>query len=144
MGVTHYTTGAHDQLASIMRTEPIDFVQFNYALDDRAAERSLLPLAAERGIAVLVNRPFGQGALIRRLSQRPVPDFASEIGCTTWAELALKYLLADSAVTCLIPATRQPGHMEINARSGGTRCPIPKCDGEYWLPPDSSHCLGEV
>jgi diketogulonate reductase-like aldo/keto reductase len=123
VGVTHYTTGAHDQLASIMRTEPIDFVQFNYALDDRAAERSLLPLAAERGIAVLVNRPFGEGALIRRLSLRPVPDFASEIGCTTWAELALKYLLADSAVTCLIPATRQPGHMESNARSGADPLP---------------------
>ena len=123
VGVTHYTSGAHDQLASIMRTEPIDFVQFNYALDDRAAEQNLLPLAAERGIAVLVNRPFGQGALIRRLSQRPVPDFASEIGCTTWAELALKYLLADSAVTCLIPATRQPGHMESNARSGADPLP---------------------
>jgi len=123
VGVTHYTSGAHEQLTSILRTEPIDFVQFNYALDDRVAERSLLPLAAERGIAILVNRPFGQGALIRRLSQRPVPDFASEIGCTTWAELALKYLLADSAVTCIIPATRQPGHMESNARSGADPLP---------------------
>jgi aryl-alcohol dehydrogenase-like predicted oxidoreductase len=72
-----------------MRMEAIDFVQFNYALNDRAAERRLLPLAAERGIAVLVNRPFRQGALLRHLSRHSLPDFAAETGCESWAELAL-------------------------------------------------------
>ena len=118
IGVTHYSTSAHADLAAVMRNEPLDFVQFNYALDDRAAEQTLLPLAAERGIAVLINRPFGEGALIRRLSHQLLPDFAGEIGCTSWAELALKYLIANEAVTCIIPATRQPGHMKSNARAG--------------------------
>jgi aryl-alcohol dehydrogenase-like predicted oxidoreductase len=118
VGVTHYHAGAHAELAAVMRSEPIDFVQFNYSLDDRAAEQNLLPLAAERGIAVIINRPFGEGALIRRLSQLSLPDFAGEIGCATWAELALKYLAANEAVTCIIPATRQAEHMESNARAG--------------------------
>ena len=118
LGVTHYHDGAHADLAAVMRSEPIDFVQFNYALDDRAAEKMLLPLAADRGIAVLINRPFGEGVLIRRLAQQPLPAFAAEIGCATWSELALKYLLAHEAVTCVIPATRQPQHMSANARAG--------------------------
>jgi len=118
LGITHYTASAHADLEAVMRAEPIDFVQVNYAMDDRAAEQSLLPLAVERGIAVLVNRPLGQGSLVKRLSRTPLPDFASEMGCTSWAELALKYLIANEAVTCVIPATRNPAHMKSNALVG--------------------------
>jgi diketogulonate reductase-like aldo/keto reductase len=118
IGITHYHAGAHEDLEAIMRNEPIDFVQVNYALDDRAAEHTLLPLAVEKGIAVLINRPFGEGALLRRLNARPLPDFAAAIGCTDWAGLALKYLIANQAVTCIIPATRQPSHMQGNVRAG--------------------------
>jgi hypothetical protein len=85
-----------------MRKETLDFVQLNYSIDDRAAERTLLPLAADRGAAVLVNLPFGGGGLLRRLSNRPLPDWAGEIGCTSWAQILLKFVLAEPAVTCVI------------------------------------------
>ena len=126
IGITHYHAGAHDDLAAVMRAEKVDFVQFNYALDDRAAEGTLLPLAAERGVAVIANRPFGQGDLIRRLRGRKLPDFAADLGCTDWAGLALKYIAAHEAVTCIIPATRQPDHMRSNARAGSG--PLPDAD----------------
>lgn len=108
-----------------MRAEKVDFVQVNYALDDRAAEEMLLPLAAERGVAVLVNRPFGSGALIKRLGNRKLPDFTADLGCTDRAELALTYILAQEAVTCIIPATRRPEHMMSNARTGSGPLPDP-------------------
>lgn len=126
IGITHYRDDAHGDLEAIMRAEKIDFVQVNYALDNRAAERTLLPLAKEHGIAVLINRPFGEGNLIRRLARKPLPDFASELGCTDWAELALKYLCANEAVTCIIPATRNPDHMAANARAGSGAMPDAK------------------
>jgi diketogulonate reductase-like aldo/keto reductase len=118
LGVTHYTSSAYDQLEAVMRSEQLDFVQLNYALDDRAAERRLLPLAAERGIAIVVNRPFGGGGLPGRLSRRPLPDWASEIGCTSWAQVLLKFILAAPAVTCAIPGTSRPQHMIDNAQAG--------------------------
>jgi diketogulonate reductase-like aldo/keto reductase len=118
IGITHYHEGAHSQLAAVMKSEAIDFVQFNYALDDRAAESSLLPLAAERNVAVLINRPFGEGATLKRLARQPVPGFAAELGCETWAQLAPKYILSNEAVTCVIPGTAQPQHMIGNAHAG--------------------------
>ena len=118
LGVTHYTSSAYDQLEAVMREETLDFVQLNYALDDRAAEQRLLPLAAERGMAVLVNRPFGGGGLLRRLHRRSLPDWAAEIGCTSWAQILLKFILANPAVTCVIPATSQPDHMTDNVKAG--------------------------
>jgi diketogulonate reductase-like aldo/keto reductase len=118
LGVTHYTSSAYDQLEAVVRGERLDFVQLNYALDDRTAEQRLLPLAAERGIAVLVNRPFGGGGLLSRLSGTPVPDWAGEIGCTSWAQLLLKFVLANPAVTCAIPATSHPRHMADNVKAG--------------------------
>jgi diketogulonate reductase-like aldo/keto reductase len=118
LGVTHYTPSAYDALEAVMRSEALDFVQLNYALDDRAAEQRLLPLARERGIAVLVNRPFGGGGLVRALSARPVPSWASELGCTSWAQLLLKFILGHPAVTCIIPGTAKPQHMQENARAG--------------------------
>jgi diketogulonate reductase-like aldo/keto reductase len=118
LGITHYTPGAHDQLEAVMRTEELDFVQLDFALDDRAAEQRLLPLAAERGIAVLVNRPFGGGDLLRRLNRRRLPDWAPQIGCANWAQILLKFILANPAVTCVIPATGSPQHMADIVQAG--------------------------
>jgi diketogulonate reductase-like aldo/keto reductase len=123
VGITHYTASAHDELEAVMRSETLDFVQLNYAIDDRAAEQRLLPLAAERGIAVLVNRPFGGGGLLRRLSSRPLPRVAMDLGCESWAQLLLKFILADAAVTCVIPGTGNPAHMRDNVAAG--REPLP-------------------
>ncbi len=118
LGVTHYTPSAHAELESVLRAEPWDFVQINYALDDRAVERRLLPLAAERGIAVIVNQPFGGGGLLRKLLPRTLPEWAGEIGCTSWAQLLLKFVLAHPAVTCVIPGTSRPQHMRDNVQAG--------------------------
>lgn len=118
LGVTHYTESAHAELETVLKAEKWDFVQLNYALDDRAVERRLLPLAAERGIAVLVNQPFGGGGLLRKLLPRKLPAWAGEIGCTSWAQLLLKFVLAHPAVTCAIPGTGKPEHMRDNAQAG--------------------------
>ncbi|HQS16815.1 aldo/keto reductase [Reyranella sp.] len=118
LGITHYTQSAHDELESVMRSEKWDFVQVNYALDDRAVERTLLPLATERGIAVIVNQPFGGGGLLRKLLSRKLPEWAAEIGATSWAQLLLKFVLANPAVTCVIPGTGKPEHMADNLRAG--------------------------
>ena len=123
LGVTHYTASAYDELEAVMRKERLDFVQLNYSLDDRSAERRLLPLAADRGIAILVNVPFGGGGLLRRLGSRPLPDWAAEIGCTSWAQILLKFVLAQPAVTCVIPGTGNPAHMADNCRAGSGTLP---------------------
>jgi aryl-alcohol dehydrogenase-like predicted oxidoreductase len=117
-GVTHYTESAHAELEAVMRSEALDFVQLNYSLDDRAAARRLLPLAAERGIAVLVNQPFGGGELLRALRGRPLPLWAADIGCESWAQILLKFCLGHPAVTCVIPGTSRPEHMADNVRAG--------------------------
>lgn len=118
IGITHYTSSAYADLASVMRRGGIDFVQFNYSLAEREAERSLLPLAQELGMAVLVNRPFGGGSLFRETRGKPLPGFAKEIGCTSWAELFLKFVISHPAVTCAIPATSKPEHLRQNMRAG--------------------------
>jgi len=123
IGITHYTERAHDDLEAIMRAELLDFVQLNYAVNDRGAANRLLPLAAERGIAVLVNRPFGGGGLLRRLSRHTLPDWANELGCTSWAQVLLKFVLAQPAVTCVIPGTGNPAHMRDNVLAGGDPFP---------------------
>jgi aryl-alcohol dehydrogenase-like predicted oxidoreductase len=118
LGITHYTESAFGDLEAIMRSEKLDFVQLNYSLDDRAAEARLLPLAAERGIAVLVNQPFGGGGLLRGLAERPLPSWAADIGCASWAQVLLKYVLSHPAVTCAIPGTSRPQHMRDNVAAG--------------------------
>jgi diketogulonate reductase-like aldo/keto reductase len=117
-GITHYTSSAYGQMEKIMRSEALDFVQLNYSLDEREAEQRLLPLAAERRVAVLVNLPFGQGRLFRTLRGNPVPPWLVDAGCETWSEALLKFVIAHPAVTCVIPGTGNPDHMAENCRAG--------------------------
>lgn len=118
IGVTHYTSGAFGELEAVLRSEQLDFVQLNYALDDRDAEKTLLPLAADKGIAVLVNRPFGGGGLLGRLKVRALPPWAADIGCTSWAQILLKFIISHPAITCAIPGTAKPAHMLDNLQAG--------------------------
>ena len=118
LGITHYTPGAYAELESVMRAETPDFVQLDYSLNDRTAEDRLLPLALDRGIAVIVNRPFGGGGLLGSMLGKPLPAWAADIGCETWAQLLLKFVLANPAVTCVIPGTGRPEHMKDNVRAG--------------------------
>ena len=118
LGVTHYTAGAYDELERVLRGEALDFAQVNYSLGEREAERRILPVAHERGIAVIVNRPFSEGRLVRRMSGQPLPEWAAEIGCESWAQIFLKWILAHPAVTCVIPATSRPQHLIDNMKAG--------------------------
>lgn len=128
IGVTHYTESAHAELEQVLRTTQLDFVQFNYSIAARNAEKRLLPLAAERGVAVLVNLPFGGGGELRALRAKPLPAWASEIGCASWNQLLLKFVLSQPAVTCVIPGTSNPAHMKDNAAAGAGELPGP----EFW------------
>jgi diketogulonate reductase-like aldo/keto reductase len=123
IGITHYTPSAYAELESVMRAEKPDFVQLDYSLADRTAEQRLLPLAADLSVAVIVNQPFGGGGLLQSLLARPLPAWAAEIGCETWAQVLLKFVLANPAVTCVIPGTGRPEHMKDNVRAGFGRYP---------------------
>jgi diketogulonate reductase-like aldo/keto reductase len=123
IGITHYTESAYRELEAVMRAGRPDFVQLDYSIQSRAAEKRLLPLASELGIAVIVNQPFGGGGLLRSLLARPLPAWAAEIECTTWAQVLLKFVLANAAVTCVIPGTGRPEHMRDNVRAGFGRYP---------------------
>ncbi len=123
IGITHYTSSAYPELESVMRGEKPDFVQLDYSLADRAAEERLLPLAADLGVAVIVNRPFGGGGLLQSLLAKPLPPWAAEIGCESWAQVLLKFVLAHPGVTCVIPGTGRPEHMTDNVRAGFGRYP---------------------
>jgi diketogulonate reductase-like aldo/keto reductase len=126
IGITHYTNRALGELAQILDAEPgIDFVQCGYSLAERMAEDRLLPVAAHRGVAVVVNQPLGQGGLVRRMRGRALPAWAGEFDCANWAQLLLKYILAEPAVTCVIPATGNPDHLTDNLAAGVGRLPDP-------------------
>jgi diketogulonate reductase-like aldo/keto reductase len=118
LGITHYSSSAYADLEKIMRAETLDFVQLNYSLDEREAEQRLLPLAAERGIAILANLPFGQGRLFKTLRGKAVPQWLRDAGCETWSQALLKFTLSHPAVTCIIPGTGNPEHMAENCRAG--------------------------
>lgn len=118
IGITHYTSSAYGDLERALAKGGIDFVQLNYSLAEREAERRLLPYAAERGVAVLVNRPLGGGSLFRDVRNKPLPAFAKELGCASWAELFLKFVVSHPAVTCAIPATSKVAHLRENMRAG--------------------------
>src|SRR6185436_5802268 len=125
VGITTSEGRRHDLLEQIMRSEPIDFVQFSYNVVDREAEARLLPLAAERGIAVVVNRPFRQGALTDRLKREKLPEWATETGASSWAQLLLKFILAHPAVTVTIPATTRADHVRENLSAAAGAMPDP-------------------
>jgi diketogulonate reductase-like aldo/keto reductase len=123
VGITHYSASAFAEVESVLRSETLDFLQINYAMDDTAAERRILPLAADRGVAVIVNRPFGGGGLLGKLRNRPLPSWAQEIDCRSWAQVLLKFVLSQPAVTCAIPGTASPEHMSDNIGAGFGRMP---------------------
>ena len=118
IGVTHYARGAIDQLVSVMEREEIDFVQMAYSIGERAVEENLLPTAAERGIAVIVNRPFEGGELFSSVEGEDLPEWAVDADCDSWSQFFLKFVLSHPAVTCAIPATSNPAHMADNIAAG--------------------------
>lgn len=118
LGVTHYRVDAYAALESIMRSEPLDFVQLNYSILTPTAQEKLLPLAADKGIAVLVNRPYENGAVFSRTRGLPLPDWAAELEIRSWGQFCLKWVLSDPAVTCVIPGTSKPRHMVDNLGAG--------------------------
>jgi len=125
VGITTSEGRRHAEIEQVMRTQPIDFVQVSYNLLDRGIEQRILPLARERGIAVLVNRPFREGALLRALARHQLPAWAAEIDCDGWAQVALKFVVSHPAVTCAIPATRQVAHVRQNMGAARGRMPDP-------------------
>jgi aryl-alcohol dehydrogenase-like predicted oxidoreductase len=118
LGITHYALGSLDEMARILRSEPLDFVQLPYSVNVRDAETKLLPVAADTGTAVLVMRPFEEGELFARVKGKGLPGWASERGFESWAQLFLEFILAHPAVTCVIPATSKPEHLDQNMRAG--------------------------
>jgi len=126
IGVTHYSVSAHDDLEAVLRAEKLDFAQFNYSLATREAEQRLLPFCRDHGIAVLINRPFEEGALFTRVRARKLPAYAAEFDCTSWAQFFLKYIVSHPAVTCVIPATSRATHMRDNLQAGIGRLPDEK------------------
>ncbi|MCP4936140.1 MAG: aldo/keto reductase [bacterium] len=125
IGVTTSHGRRHRDLIEIMKTQPVDFVQFTYNLLNRRAERDLLPLARERKIAVIINRPFRRGALFDRFANHPLPSWASEFDCSNWAQFFLKFIISHSSVTCAIPATTRVDHMHENMGAARGRLPSP-------------------
>jgi diketogulonate reductase-like aldo/keto reductase len=123
IGVTHYQAGAHEALALALTVHALDFLQVNYSVAEPEAERRLLPLARDRGVRVVANRPFAEGDLLRHLAGRPLPSYAGEIGCTSWAQLLLKFVVSHPAITCAIPATSKVAHLVDNMAANAGRLP---------------------
>jgi diketogulonate reductase-like aldo/keto reductase len=122
-GITHYHSGAYDELERLMKTRQFDFVQFNYSISEREAEDSVLPIAQETGTAVIVNRPFAQASLFSRVRGKEVPEWATAFDCKSWGQFFLKYILGHPAVTCVIPATSKPKHLVDNMGAGVGKLP---------------------
>ena len=123
IGITHYHAGAHAELEKLIKTNTYDTVQFNYSMLEREAEARLLPACLEAGVAVIVNRPFAQANLFGRVKGKPLPAWAAEFDCHSWAQFFLKYLLGHPAVTCVIPGTRRVAHLQDNMQAGMGRLP---------------------
>jgi len=118
IGVTHYTASGHDGIAKAIESRDLDFIQINYSVSEREAERRLLPLAQERGVAVIANRPFAGGDILRRLQGAPLPSWAADMDCASWAQLLLKFVIGHPAITCAIPATAKTAHLRDNLQAG--------------------------
>ena len=123
LGITHYHAGAHAELEKLVKTNAYDTVQFNYSMSEREAEARLLPACRDAGVAVVINRPFAQANLFGRVKGKPLPEWAAEFDCTSWAQFFLKYLLGHPAVTCVIPGTRRVAHLKDNMQAGMGRLP---------------------
>ena len=125
IGITTSHGRHHAELLEIMRTEPLDFVQFSYNIDDRTAEHELLPLALDRGIATMINRPYQRGSLFAKSRGQALPELAAELDCESWGQFYLKFILAHPATTCIIPATSKATHMADNMKANFGRLPNP-------------------
>ncbi len=123
IGITTSHGRFHEEFEEVMAKEPLDFVQFSYNLEDRAVEERLLPLAAERGIATLINRPFQRGDLFAKVKGKPLPEWSAEFGCRSWGQFFLKFIAGHPAVTCIIPATSKVRHMQDNMEAGFGQLP---------------------
>ncbi len=126
IGVTHYEASAFPAVEKILANEKLDFVQINYSLMDRAAQQRILPLAQELGMGVIINRPFGGGGIFQVISAKPLPAWAAEFDCHSWAQFLLKWIVSHPAVTCAIPATNSPQHLLDNMGAGVGRLPDAK------------------
>jgi diketogulonate reductase-like aldo/keto reductase len=126
LGITHYNSSAYAEVEKILRREKLDFLQINYSIIEREAEERILPLAQDRGVAVIINRPLGGGDLFARVRAKPLPDWAAEFDCKSWAQFLLKWIVAHRAVTCAIPATSNARHLEDNMQAGSGRLPDEK------------------
>ena len=126
VGVTHYSSGAFDELEQLMREEKIDFVQVPYSIANRAAEKRLIPAAADQGVALIAHRNFEKGRLFQKVRGKPLPKWADEFDCQSWGNFFLKYLIGDPRVTSVIPATRKPWHLTDNMHAGLGRLPDDK------------------
>ena len=123
LGITHYDESAHDAVVRVMRQTPLDFLQINYSLAEPEAENKVLPLARDKGTAVIANRPFARGALFRATRGQSLPAWAQEIDCASWAQFFLKFVVSHPAVTCAIPATSKARHMLDNQTAAKGRMP---------------------
>jgi len=126
LGITHYTTSFHAQLEEIIKKEPLDFLQFNYSIATRNAEKTLLPLAKDKGVAVIINEPLEKGGLFDKVRNKSLPSWAAEYDIQSWAGFFLKYIISHPAVTCVIPATSSPLHMKDNLAAGKGMIPDEK------------------
>ncbi|CAN5533165.1 aldo/keto reductase [soil metagenome] len=126
VGITHYVESSLPEVEKVLQREKLDFLQINYSIAEREAEKRVLPLALERGVATLINRPFTRGSLFSRLRAKSLPEWAAEFDCKSWAQFLLKWILANEAVTCAIPATSDPKHLEDNMHGGMGRLPDAK------------------
>ena len=122
-GITHYAKSAHAAVVRVLESRAVDFVQINYSVAEREAEQRVLPAARDSGVAVITNRPFASGTLLHRLAAKPVPSWAAEIDCDSWAQLLLKFVASHPDVTCVIPATSNLAHLRDNVRAGEWRMP---------------------
>jgi diketogulonate reductase-like aldo/keto reductase len=123
IGITHYTSSAYAEVERWLNTGAYDFLQINYSLGERDAEKRVLPLAKEKNVAVIINRPFAEGALFRRTKGKPLPASAAELGIASWAQYFLKWIVSHPAVTCAIPGTGRPEHMKDNLAAGNGPMP---------------------